>query len=61
MGSSTVMMCSLRVSLIRSMMAARVVDLPWPVGPVTRMNPRGSWDSSLITGGMFNSSTVLMR
>jgi len=31
-GSSRVRMCSLRVALIRSIMAARVVDLPEPVG-----------------------------
>ena len=43
MGSSMVTMWSDRVSLISSMMAARVVDLPEPVGPVTRTNPRGLW------------------
>ena len=41
MGSSMVMMCSSRVSLISSIMAASVVDLPEPVGPVTRTKPRG--------------------
>ncbi len=41
MGSSMVTMWSERVSLISSMMAARVVDLPEPVGPVTSTNPRG--------------------
>ena len=34
-----VMMCRLRVSLIRSMIAASVVDLPEPVGPVTSTRP----------------------
>ncbi len=33
-GSSIVRMCSARVSLMRAMMDARVVDLPEPVGPV---------------------------
>ena len=50
MGSSMVMMCSLRVSLISSIMAASVVDLPEPVGPVTSTKPRGlavSWCSDL--------------
>jgi hypothetical protein len=41
MGSSMVMMCSARVELMRSTMAARVVDLPEPVTPVTRIRPRG--------------------
>ena len=45
MGSSMVMMWSCRVSLISSMMAARVVDLPEPVGPVRRMKPRGFWQN----------------
>ena len=34
-----VRMCSARVSLIRSMIAASVVDLPDPVGPVTSTMP----------------------
>ncbi len=42
-GSSMVTMWSDRVSLISSMIAASVVDLPEPVGPVTRTNPRGLW------------------
>ena len=33
------------VSLIRSIMAARVVDLPEPVGPVTSTSPRGFFAS----------------
>ena len=40
-GSSTLIMCSLLVSLILSIIAANVVDLPLPVGPVTRTRPRG--------------------
>src|SRR5438270_13711748 len=35
MGSSIVIMCSSRSLLILSSMAAKVVDLPDPVGPVT--------------------------
>ncbi len=39
MGSSMVRMWSLRVRLAMSMMAASVVDLPLPVGPVTSTRP----------------------
>src|SRR5437870_10337342 len=42
MGSSMVIMWSARVALTRSMMAARVVDLPEPVVPVTSTKPRRS-------------------
>ena len=42
-GSSTVTMWSARVRLTRSISAARVVDLPEPVGPVTSTRPRGSF------------------
>ena len=38
-GSSQVMMFARRVALIKSIMAAIVVDLPEPVGPVTRIRP----------------------
>ena len=41
MGSSIVIMCSSRSVLILSSMAASVVDLPEPVGPVTSTSPRG--------------------
>ncbi len=41
MGSSTLMMCSCLVLLILSIIAASEVDLPLPVGPVTRTSPRG--------------------
>ena len=34
-------MCSLALALIRSTIEASVVDLPEPVGPVTRTKPRG--------------------
>ena len=38
-GSSIVMMCPLREELIVSIIVANVVDLPLPVGPVTRIRP----------------------
>ena len=38
-GSSIVIMWALRFSLMRSTMAARVVDFPLPVGPVTTTRP----------------------
>ena len=53
MGSSIVRMCSWRSMLILSIMAARVVDFPLPVGPVTRMSPRGLSQSCSTTGGRF--------
>ena len=36
-----VRMCSERSRLILSIIAASVVDFPEPVGPVTRIRPRG--------------------
>ena len=42
------------------MMAASVVDLPEPVGPVTRTNPRGLWQKECRTLGRPSSSMVLM-
>jgi hypothetical protein len=50
-GSSIVMMCSCRSVLILSMIEASVVDLPEPVGPVTRTSPRGFLASSATMGG----------
>ena len=50
-GSSIVIMCSWRSVLILSSMAARVVDLPEPVGPVTSTSPRGLSQMVAITGG----------
>lgn len=41
-GSSTVTMCSSLVALIPSTIAASVVVLPLPVGPVTRTRPLGA-------------------
>ena len=55
-GSSTVMMCSSRVSLISSIIAASEVDLPEPVGPVTSTRPRGFSVKSWTVGGRPRSS-----
>ena len=46
-GSSIVIMCSSRSLLILSSIAASVVDLPDPVGPVTSTRPRGLSHSAL--------------
>ncbi len=59
-GSSIVTMCFAVVVLMRSIMAARVVDLPEPVVPVSRITPRSSSAMSLITGGSMSSSTLLI-
>ena len=58
MGSSMVMMCPLRSLLILSTSAARVVDLPEPVGPVTNTKPRGRSEKSDTTLGRPSSATV---
>ncbi len=59
-GSSIVRMCSWRVSLIRSIIAASEVDLPEPVGPVTSTNPRGFFVNSSSTGGRPSESSLGM-
>ena len=46
-----------RVALIRSMMAASVVDFPEPVGPVTSTRPWSSLVSDSIAAGRPSSST----
>ena len=51
-----VRMCSWRSRLILSIIAASVVDLPEPVGPVTRIRPRGLSASLATTGGRPSSS-----
>ncbi len=61
MGSSMVMMCSSRVSLISSIIAASVVDLPDPVGPVMMTKPRGLRVSSCRVRGSPRSSSFLIR
>ena len=57
-GSSTVMMWPFRSLLILSMIAASVVVLPEPVGPVTRIRPRGRSASLAMTGGRPSSLKV---
>ena len=44
-------MCSSRVWLISSIIAASDVDLPEPVGPVTSTMPRGLVQKSWVTAG----------
>ena len=50
------MMCSSRVLLIASIIAASEVDLPEPVGPVTSTKPRGFLVNSWTAGGRPRSS-----
>ena len=59
-GSSIVRMCSSRSRLIASIIAAREVVLPEPVGPVTSTKPRGLRVNSVSTDGRFSSPSVLM-
>ena len=54
-GRSRSAMCSWRSLLILSSMAARVVDFPDPVGPVTRTRPRGLSQIVATTGGRLSS------
>ena len=58
-GSSIVTMCLLIVWFMWSIIAASVVDLPEPVVPVSRMIPRSSSASSVITGG--SASSLIVR
>ncbi len=53
------MMWPFRSRLILSIMAASVVDLPEPVGPVTSTSPRGFSASLAITPGRPRSWNVL--
>ena len=55
-----VMMCRFRVSLMRSMIAARVVDLPDPVGPVTSTSPRSDLARRRTCSGMPSWSRVMI-
>jgi len=57
-GSSTVRMWASQVWLMRSTMAASVVDFPEPVGPVTSTRPRSRVQSSFRTGGKLSDSRV---
>ena len=60
-GSSIVRMWSCRSALILSIIAASVVDLPLPVGPVTSTRPRGRSASLTMTGGRPRSWKLLIR
>src|SRR2546426_2194349 len=53
-------MCAWRSRLTLSTIAARVVDLPEPVGPVTRIKPRGFSQSLVTTPGRPSSSNDLI-
>ena len=55
-GSSIVMMWSFRLRLMKSTIAASVVDLPEPVMPVQRTSPRRCIESCSRTGGRPSSS-----
>jgi serine/threonine-protein kinase len=57
-GSSMVRTWTGRVSAMWLIRAARVVDLPLPVGPVTSTSPIGRSQKSSNTGGRSRSSTV---
>ena len=61
MGSSIVMMWLSRVALMVSSIEASVVVFPEPVGPVTRMRPRGVSRSERTAGGRPISSRDIMR
>ena len=56
-GSSIVTTWTSRLLLMWSIIPARVVVLPEPVGPVTSTRPRGSMASALSTGGRPSSSS----
>ena len=58
MGSSMVTMCSGSCSETCEIIAASVVDLPEPVGPVTSTRPSGIWVSSLMATGSSSWSSV---
>jgi hypothetical protein len=60
-GSSIVMMLDDSFELMWLTMAARVVDLPEPVVPVTSTIPRGRSASRLRTSGRPSSSRVAIR
>ena len=57
-GSSIVMILQRNELLIRSTIAARVVLLPLPVVPVSRVIPRSDSVISRSTGGSLSSSSV---
>ena len=50
-------MCTGRFSMIERMIAASVVDLPEPVGPVMSTSPAGMWTKVSSTSGSPSSET----
>jgi len=60
-GSSMVMMWQARCSLMKSIIDAKVVDLPAPVGPVTRKSPLLIFRSSWMAAGRPSSSNDMKR
>ena len=58
-GSSIVKMCAFSLWLISSTIAASVVDLPEPVGPVTSTMPRGSRAIVLKISGVLRSASEM--
>ena len=60
-GSSMVTMWSFRLRFMKSIMEARLVDLPEPVMPVTRIIPRRSIESRSSTLGRCSSWKAGMR
>jgi len=61
MGSSRVMMWQEELVFNLSMIEARVVDFPDPVGPVTRNNPEETFTISNKIGGKPSASKSGMR
>ena len=59
-GSSMVITCTGRRAEMYLIIAASVVDLPLPVGPVMSTRPMGISQKSSSTGGRSRSSTVLI-
>ena len=59
-GSSTVRIWAWRSQLIRSTIAASVVDFPDPVGPVTSTSPRSARAISASTGGSPSAANDLI-
>ena len=55
-----VITCSTRCVLMWSMIAARVVDFPLPVVPVTKTIPRRSLEIFSTTNGRFKSEMDLI-
>src|SRR3989338_9489149 len=59
MGSSIVVTCFALAWFMVSIIAAKVVDLPCPIGPTTRKKPCSFWAKSFRMSGKLSSLTVL--